>query len=191
MSDDSVQISVLLLKVSAGDREALDRLAPLVYAELRRVARRQLSRERTGHTLDSVALANEAFMNLVAQDGLELQNRDHFYGVSGNVMRRILVDYARARNAQKRGGGARAVPFDDVEPFMPASDAERLIALDDALAELAEVDDEAAKVVEQRYFAGATEEEAARALAISPATARRRWAFAKVWLKKKLKDGFE
>jgi RNA polymerase sigma-70 factor, ECF subfamily len=182
------RITQLLQQVGTGDREAMERLVPLVYNELRRLARRQLSRERAGHTLDSVALVNEAFINLTADEGLALQNRAHFFGVSANAMRRILVDYARARNADKRGGGLRPVPLDKVDVAMPAADAERLLALDAALERLALIDAEAAQVVEHRHFAGATEEEAARALGMSPATARRRWAFAKAWLQRELAD---
>jgi RNA polymerase sigma factor (TIGR02999 family) len=191
MADDvpSHQVTLLLHDLGAGKRSALNELVPLVYAELRRMAGRQLARERVGHTLDSVALVNEAFLNLVGQDQLALQNRAHFFGVSANVMRRILVDHARARNAEKRGGGQRAASLDDVEVGAPTTDADRLLALDSALMELATIDEEAVKVVEQRYFSGATEDEAARALGISPATARRRWAFAKAWLQRKLDAG--
>jgi RNA polymerase sigma factor (TIGR02999 family) len=181
-------VTQLLHDLGAGKRSALNELVPLVYAELRRMASRQLSRERAGHTLDSVALVNEAFLNLVGQDQLALQNRAHFFGVSANVMRRILVDHARARNAEKRGGGKAAVSLDDIEVAMPAADADRLLALDAALVELATIDEEAAQVVEHRYFSGATEEEAARALGISPATARRRWSFAKAWLQRRLDE---
>jgi RNA polymerase sigma factor (TIGR02999 family) len=185
------QITQLLRELGEGNQAALRELVPLVYDELRRMARRQLSRERVGHTLDSVALVNEAFLNLVGQDALAVENRAHFFGVSANCMRRILVDYARARNADKRGGGARPVSIDDAEPAMPAPDAERLLALDSALERLAEIDAEAVQVVEHRYFAGATEEEAARAIGISPATARRRWAFAKAWLQRELNESVE
>jgi RNA polymerase sigma factor (TIGR02999 family) len=184
----SHRVTLLLRDLGAGRRSALNELVPLVYAELRRMAGRHLARERSGHTLDSVALVNEAFLNLVAQDQLALQNRAHFFGVSANVMRRILVDYARARNAEKRGGGARHEPLDNEEVALPVADAERLLALDAALERLATVNEEAVRIVEHRYFSGATEEEAARALGISPATARRRWAFAKAWLQRELNE---
>jgi RNA polymerase sigma factor (TIGR02999 family) len=185
------QITRLLQQLGSGDREALDDLMPLVYAELRQMARRQLSRERAGHTLDSVALVNEAFLNLAGEDALALQNRGHFFGVSANAMRRILVDHARARNADKRGGGAQPVPLDDAEPALPAADAERVLAIDAALQKLSAIDEQATRIVEFRYFAGATEQEAAQALGISPATARRRWAFAKAWLQRELNDTLE
>jgi RNA polymerase sigma factor (TIGR02999 family) len=186
--EPSGQITHLLREMAGGKREALDELVPLVYTELRRMARRQLMRERADHTLDSVALVNEAFLDLVEQDALALQNRAHFFGASANVMRRILVDHARARNADKRGGGARPLSLDDVEPVLPLLEAERLLALDAALERLAAIDEEATKIVEHRYFSGATEAEAARALGISPATARRRWAFAKAWLQRELNE---
>jgi RNA polymerase sigma factor (TIGR02999 family) len=190
MADEvpSHQVTLLLRDLGAGKRSAMNELVPLVYAELRRMAGRQLARERVGHTFDSVALVNEAFLNLAGQDRLALENRAHFFGVSANVMRRILVDYARARNADKRGGGVRPESLDDVEVGLPAVEAERLLALDKALEDLGAIDAEAVKVVEHRYFSGATEEEAARALGISPATARRRWAFAKAWLQRELKE---
>jgi RNA polymerase sigma factor (TIGR02999 family) len=188
---DRSQITQLLRELGEGRRSALTDLVPLVYQELRRLARRQLVKERAGHTLDSVALVNEAFLNLVEQDGLALQNRAHFFGVSANAMRRILVDYARARNADKRGGGVRPVSLDDVEPALPLPDAERLLALDAALERLSAIDEEATRVVEYRYFAGATEEETARALGLSPATTRRRWAFAKAWLQRELNGSIE
>jgi RNA polymerase sigma factor (TIGR02999 family) len=187
----SDRITHLLREISGGKRQAMNDLVPLVYTELRRMARRQLRHERVGHTLDSVALVNEAFMNLVAQDELAVQNRAHFFGVSANIMRRILVDHARARNADKRGGGARPLSIDDVQPALPAVDAERILTLDAALERLAAIDAEAAQIVEQRYFTGATEEEAARALGLSPATARRRWAFAKAWLQRELNESLE
>jgi RNA polymerase sigma factor (TIGR02999 family) len=190
MAEDvpSHQVTLLLRQLGDGRREALNELVPLVYGELRRMARRQLSRERVGHTLDSGALVNEAFLKLVGDDELALQTRAHFFGISANAMRRILVDHARAHTADKRGGGARQVSLDEAEIALPTHDAERLLALDDALNRLAAIDDEAVKLVEQRYFAGATEEEAARALGISPATARRRWAFAKAWLQRELSE---
>lgn len=190
-SQGSRQITRLLQDLGSGNRDALDQLMPLVYAELRQMARRQLSRERAGHTLDSVALVNEAFINLAKDDALALQNRGHFFGVSANAMRRILVDYARARNADKRGGGVQAVPLEDNEPGLPAADAERVLAIDAALERLSAIDEQATRIVEFRYFAGATEEEAAQALGISPATARRRWAFAKAWLQRELNQSLD
>jgi RNA polymerase sigma factor (TIGR02999 family) len=175
-------ITRLLESLSSGDRAALDVLFPLVYDELRRLARRHLSRERPGHTLDSVALVNEAYLKLVDQDGVRLQNRAHFFAVSARAMRAILVDHARARNAAKRGGGGVAVPLDEVAELLSDEQAEHVELLDEALAQLAGVNEEASRVVECLYFGGLTLEETAVALGLSVATVRRRWSFAKAWL---------
>ena len=193
-SSDPRRITQLLRAIGGNGEEhraALAELMPLVYDNLRHMARRQLGRERRSYTLDSAALVNEAFLKLAGEDALALQNRAHFFAVSANVMRHILVDHARARNASKRGGGQAALPLEDHEaevmlPMLPAGEAERVVALDEALQRLAAVDEEASRIVEFRFFAGATEEETARALGISPATARRRWAFARSWLKRDL-----
>jgi RNA polymerase sigma factor (TIGR02999 family) len=169
---------------------ALREIVPLVYGTLRRIARCQLARERPGHTLDSIALVNEAFLKFVAQDELVLENREQFLAVSAKVMRRILVDYARARNARKRGGGSPRLGLEEIDATAPRFEPDaRFLALNAALDRLSAIDAEAAAVVEQRYFAGATEEEVARALCISGATVRRRWAFAKVWLVRELREG--
>jgi RNA polymerase sigma factor (TIGR02999 family) len=180
-------VTRLLAHARDGDRAALDRLLPLVYEELRRIARRQLARERPGHTLDSVALVNEAYLNLVDQSGPAWQNRAHFFGVSARAMRTILIDYARARNATKRGGGAGSVPLDEVEGLISDEQAAHLEALDDALKGLETVNEEASRVVECQYFGGLTIEETAEALGMSVATVRRRWSFAKAWLQRELR----
>jgi RNA polymerase sigma factor (TIGR02999 family) len=180
------EITRMLIDASGGNRDAFDKLLPIVYAELRRVARRQLSHERTGHTLDSVALVHEAYLKLIVQGSVQWQNRAHFFAIAARAMRGILVDHARARSAAKRNGGAVAVSLDDVPDIMSDERAEHLIALDEALGRLAEVNDEACQLVECRYFAGLTLEEAAVVLGLSVATARRRWDFAKVWLKREL-----
>ncbi len=181
-------ITRLLESLRGGDRSAVDALFPLVYGELRMLARRQLARERPGHTLDSVALVNEAYMKLADQGDVALANRAHFFAVSARAMRTILVDYARARNAAKRGGGEAAVPLDDVAELLSAEQAEHVTHLDEALARLAEVDDEASRTVECLYFAGLTLEETAEALGFSVATTRRRWSFAKAWLARELRE---
>jgi RNA polymerase sigma factor (TIGR02999 family) len=180
-------ITRLLDSPKSGDRAVLDALFPLVYGELRRLARRQLSRERPGHTLDSVALVNEAYLKLVGQETMQWQNRAHFFAVSARAMRAILVDYARARNAAKRGGGEVAVPLDEVAELLSDEQAEHVEALDEALQRLAEVNEEASKVVECLYFGGLTLEETSAALGLSVATVRRRWSFAKAWLGRLLK----
>ena len=182
-------ITRLLDSLRGGDRAALDVLFPLVYDELRRLARRHLARERPGHTLDSVALVNEAYLKLVDQDGAPLQSRAHFFAVSARAMRAILVDHARARNAAKRGGGAVAVPLDEVAGLLSDEQAEHLELLDDGLARLAGVNAEATRVVECLYFGGLTLSETGAALGMSVATVRRRWSFAKAWLGRALQAG--
>ena len=185
-SPDQQDVTQLLAHLSAGDQDALDRLLPLVYDELRRIARRQLRRERRGHTLDSVALVNEAYAKLVGQDRIASQNRAHFFAIAARAMRTILIDYARARNADKRGGGASDVPLHDVAFSLSAEQADHLTALDEALSRLEAVQAEAAQIVEYRYFGGLTLEEAAAVMGLSYATARRRWSFAKAWLQDEL-----
>jgi RNA polymerase sigma factor (TIGR02999 family) len=179
-------ITSLLGALSGGDRSAIDALFPLVYDELRRLARRQLARERAGHTLDSVALVNEAYLKLVDQDALRWENRAHFFAISARAIRAILVDHARARNAAKRGGGASAVPLDAVAELLADRQAEHVELLDDALSRLAAVNEEASRTVECLYFGGLTLEETAAALGLSVATVRRRWSFAKAWLARAL-----
>lgn len=182
-------VTRLLELLGSGNRAALDSLYPLVYDELRRLARRQLARERPGHTLDSVALVNEAYLKLVGHDGVRLQNRAHFFAVSARAMRAILVDYARARSAAKRGGGRVAVPLDEVAELISDEQAEHVAQLDEALARLAAVNEEASRAVECLYFGGLTLEETAEALGLSVATVRRRWSFAKAWLGRALQPG--
>jgi len=199
---DVERITALLRAFGQGDRAVLEDLMTLVYAHLRRMARGQLARERAGHTLDSVALVSEAFLRLQGDGPRTWENRAHFYGVAAGVMRRILVDHARARNADKRGGGRRPVPLDeDVRAAAVANlggatllspspvsfeTPAGILALDAALEKLAKIDGEASRVVELRFFTGATENEAAMAMNLAPATARRRWAFAKAWLQRTL-----
>jgi RNA polymerase sigma-70 factor, ECF subfamily len=191
MADDAPaydqQFRELLHLLAEGDRSALWHIVPLVHTRLRRMARRHLARERPGHSLDSIALVHETFLNLVSQDRLLLKDRAHFLALSAKVMRQILVDHARLRNAQKRGKGTAFIPFDDADIPAPSAD-ETLLALDAALQRLAAVDARAVRIVEQRYFCGATEEETGLALGISPATVRRRWAFAKAWLYRELRE---
>ncbi len=191
MPPQAPAITLLLQDIRAGNRNALDELVPLVYDELRAVARGQLRRERAGHTLNSIDLVNEAYANLSKGEPLAPENRAHFFGIIASTMRRVLVDRARARLADKRGGGAEAVPLDELELAIPQRNDERVVALDGALHRLAQVDEEAMKIVELRYFVGMNEEEAAQAVGLSRATAGRRWAFAKAFLYQELKDGFD
>jgi RNA polymerase sigma-70 factor, ECF subfamily len=175
----------LLLAWSGGDQAAFDQLMPLVHDELRRVARRQMGRERRNHTLQATALVSEAYLRLINVKRVRWQNRAHFYAMSGRVMRQILVDSARARGYQKRGGGARRVTFNEalVVSKEPAQD---LVALDDALQALAAIDPRKSRVVEMRFFGGLSVEETAEALHVSSDTVRRDWRLSKVWLLREL-----
>ena len=174
-------VTELLRAWSEGDDGALDRLVPLVEAELRRLARGYLGRERRGHTLQITALVNEAFLRLTDARHVRWQDRAHFLGISARLMRRVLVDYARRRGFQKRGGGAQRVTFDEglVASPDPALD---IVALDGALEALAQVDVRKSRVVELRFFGGLTVEEAAEVLNVSPDTVKRDWRLAKLWL---------
>jgi RNA polymerase sigma factor (TIGR02999 family) len=178
-------VTALLGDWSCGDRTALNHLLPLVYAELRRVAARQLRKERADHTLQPTALVHEVFIRLVDQRQVDWQNRAHFFGVAAQVMRRILVDHARRHSAGKRGEGVRCVSVDEAK-HVPASNQMPILALDHALDRLETVDAELAKIVELRAFAGLTIEEAAHVLSVSPSTAKRDWRTAKAWLTREL-----
>jgi RNA polymerase sigma factor (TIGR02999 family) len=171
----------LLLKVSAGDESALGDVYPLVYEELRRIARRQLRHEPEGHTLSTTALVHEAYIRLIDQTRVQLNGRTHFMAIAATAMRRILIDRARAFRSQKRGGSLRRVPIESVA-LATEDRAELLVALDDALHRLKELDQRQAQVVEYRFFGGMTEDETAEALGIGLRTAKRDWAKAKSWL---------
>jgi RNA polymerase sigma factor (TIGR02999 family) len=182
----SAQITKLLDNWHQGDQKARDELIPLVYEELRRMARQRLWRQRPDHTLQSAALVNEAYLRLVQQKSPEWQNRAHFFGVAAQMMRNILVDYARQRLAVKRGGGAQRVTLET--EFGPARQPEiDLLALDEGLKKLASLDAQQSRLVELRYFGGLSIEETAEAMGISPATVKREWATARAWLKRELK----
>jgi RNA polymerase sigma factor (TIGR02999 family) len=170
----------------SGDAQAFDTLMPLVYDELRRMARRHLAHERKSHTLQPTAIVHEAYLRLIQEEGRDWQNRAHFFAAAAAAMRRILVDYARRRATKKRGGDDS--PY-QLESGIAEPKTVDVIAVDDALHKLAELDPEQARVVELRFFAGLTEEEAAAALDISPATARRRWQGARTWLHRELAAG--
>ena len=185
MTPSSQNITRLLLDWRNGDQSALDRLMPLVYEELRRMANHYMRNERRGHTLQSSALVNEAYLRLVDHENIEWQNRAHFFGVAAQSMRRILVDHARTRNYQKRGGGAQQVSLDEAMTLAGERAAE-LITLDDALRELAKMDERKSRVVELRYFGGLSVEETAEALGVSIPTVTRDWNTAKAWLMREI-----
>lgn len=173
-------VSELLAKRRAGDEECLRRVIPLVYRELRRIAHRYLRNERPDHTLQTTALVHEAYLSLRKQQPMQFQNREHFFAVSANLMRQILVQYARRRNAAKRKGGNK-VSLDDELSLFPASKMD-LMALDDALRGLAKIDAQQSRIVELRFFAGLSIEETSRVLGVSPATVKRDWTTARIWL---------
>jgi RNA polymerase sigma factor (TIGR02999 family) len=175
----------LLLSLRDGNQGALDELVPLVYDELRAIARRKLRQERRGHTLNSAALVHEAYLKLVQLDGVEWQSRAHFLGIAARVMRNILVNHALRRKRVKRGGGAPLAPLEEASN-LPAKEAERILALDAALEKLAAVNPRHARVVECRFFGGMTIEETATALGVSGATVERDWALLRVWLGREL-----
>jgi len=181
-------ITELLLAHGGGDAAALDRLVPLVYDDLRRIARGQLRRRRPGDTLNTTGLVHEAYVRLVDQTRTSWRDRGHFFAVSAIAMRQIVVDHARRRMRAKRGGDRVTVPLDDVqEPA--AREAARILEIDEALEKLAKVDRRLAQVVECRYFAGLTEEETAAALGVSVRTAQREWFKARAWLRQELGSG--
>jgi RNA polymerase sigma-70 factor (ECF subfamily) len=181
-------VTELLLRWRAGDPECLDRLLPQVEGELRRIAHHYMRLERQGHTLQTTALVNEAYLKLVDQAQVDWQNRAQFLGVAARLMRHILVDHARGLCRGKRGGGAHVLPLDEGIAFSPRKSA-ALVALDDALNELAAFDPRKAQIVELRYFGGLSVEEAAEALGVHPNTVIRDWGLAKVWLKRELSVG--
>ena len=178
-------ITRLLRMWNSGNAQALDGLTPLVYRELHRLAVRYMGRERPDHTLQATGLVNEVFVRLIDWRNVQWQNRSHFFGVSAQVMRRILVDYARSRLYAKRGGNAKAIPLDEI-PAALDNNLTDLLAVDMALTRLAALDPRTAQVVELRYFGGLSVEETAEALKVSPITVIRSWNFAKVWLLREL-----
>lgn len=179
-------VTRILLKYSEGDAKALEELLPRVYQELRKLAMSYMRRENSNHTLQPTALVHEAYFKLIDQKEVKWQNRAHFFGVAAQVMRRILIDHARARLAEKRGGDATKVVFEEAFHQGTTGDAPDLLALDEALEKLAAIDERQAKVVELRYFGGLNIEETAEALGTSPATVKRDWTLAKAWLFREL-----
>jgi RNA polymerase sigma factor (TIGR02999 family) len=174
-------VTQLFLQAEKGDREALDEMLPLVYGELRRLANFYLSKERHGHTLQPTALVHEAYLRLIDQRSVNWKNRAHFFGLAAEMMRRILMNHARDRAAEKRGGKSERVSLSRVPASAELNEIE-LIALDDALQQLSVMDPRKSRIVELKFFAGLTTEEIAEILQISPATIRREWAVARAWL---------
>ncbi len=188
MTTSSEEITQLLVQWGDGDQASLDKLMPLVYGELRQIAKRYMSRQDPGHTLQTTALIHEAFLKLVNQSEKQWQNRAHFFGVAAQAMRAILVDYARSRQYAKRGGGARTVALDEAATVSEERAAE-LVALDEALEALAQIDPRKSRIVEMRYFGGLSAEETAEVLKVSPNTVLRDWRLAKTWLRRELSGG--
>ena len=178
-------LTEILVRWSEGRREALDQLIPLIYDELHRIAARYLRQERSEHTLQPTALVHEAWIRLIDQKNVTWQNRAHFFGVSAELMRRILVDHARRKKAEKRGGGAATVALDENIEWSDHRDLD-LVDLDDALQALATVDPQQSKVVEMRFFGGLSVEETAEALGVSGTTVKREWRMARAWLLREL-----
>lgn len=175
------EVTELLLAWHSGDKTALDQLVPLVYDQLHAAAHRYLNRERAGHVLQTTALVNEVYLRLVDAQRVHWQNRAHFFAISAQLMRQILVDFARRRQKLKRGGQAHQVSFDEALTIVPERSAD-LVALDDALHALEKLSPRQCKIVELRFFGGLTEDETAEVLGISPRTVRSDWGLAKVWL---------
>ena len=185
-SDATSEVTALLAEASGGNRAAFDRLLPRVYDELRQIAGARMRLERDGHTLDATDLVHEAYFRLVGQERVAWQGRAHFFAVASQAMRRILMNYAEARTAQKRGGGALHLSLDEAEPMMDSTQATELLALDEALVHLERFNERGARVIEYRFFGGLTHAEIAEAMGVSEVTARRAWRAARAWLRDRL-----
>lgn len=185
--DQQREITLWLHEWSLGKEDALEALMPIVYAELHRQAANYLRRERVGHTLQATALINEVYLKLIDQRNVNWKNRAHFFGIAAQAMRRILVDHARSRHREKRGGNAEDLPLEAAE-FATSSSGPSvdLIALDEALTRLAHLDERQSRIVELRFFSGMSVEETAEALGVSPATVKNEWRTAKAWLYQEL-----
>jgi RNA polymerase sigma-70 factor, ECF subfamily len=189
MNQASTDITRLLLAWGQGDQAAFDELMPLVYDQLRKLAKNYMRQQRPGHTLQTTALVNEAYLKLIDSSRVNWQNRTHFFAISAQLMRRVLVDFARAKNSLKRGGERIQVTLDE-KIEVPTEKPLDLVALDEALQTLAKMNERQAKIVELRYFGGLSEEEIAETLGISYRTVRRDWNIAKAWLYRELsQDG--
>ncbi len=186
MPEPAGDVTQLLRQLRAGQPDAADQLVPLIYRELRRIAGAQMARERPGHTLQATAVVHEAYMRLAGEQDIEWQNRAHFFGIAARTMRRVLLDYARQRHAGKRGGsGAGRVDL-DTELLIGDDRLEDVVALDQVLTRLTEMDEEQGRIVELRFFAGLNVEETAEAMGISPRTVKREWRLARAWLEREL-----
>lgn len=185
MTSTPDEITQLLLAWNHGDQRARDELTPLIYDELRRLARGLLRRERPGHSLQPTALVHEAFLRLIDQNQVNWQNRAHFFGAAARLMRQILINHAEARRAAKRGGETERVSLNDVDHSAPGQEID-LIALDEALGRLERLDPQQGRIVEMRYFSGLTIDEIAEAIGVSPATVKRDWSMARAWLRREL-----
>jgi RNA polymerase sigma factor (TIGR02999 family) len=186
---ESQEVTMLLSALTNGEDGAASKLIPLVYDELRRLAGSYMRRERVDHTLQATALVNEAYLKLIEQRAVNWQSRAHFFGVAAQLMRRILIDYARGHTREKRGGEQKKVSLDEVFLFSEQQ-SDELLAVDDSLNLLAKMDPRQARVVELRFFAGLSVEEAAEALGVSPKTVKRDWSVAKAWLYADLKERY-
>jgi len=186
MSAPPGEVTILLRRMKRGESEAAAELAPLVYGELRRIAGAHMRGERAGHTLQPTALINEAWLRLADQARVDWRDRSHFFGVASRIMRRVLVDHARARLAGKRGAGAEVLNLDWIEVDTGPEKLEEILSVDEALTRLREFDPQQARIIEMHYFTGMTVEETAQALGISSRTVDREWAMARAWLRREL-----
>lgn len=187
MQNNQQNITQLLNDLSQGNNVAIEKLLPLVYDELRKISSKYLRDEYRQHTLQTTELVHEAYLKLIGNQQISWQSRAHFFGVAARTMRQILVDYARKRNAVKRGSGERKLTLDDAPLLSDASD-EKILALDEALKKLEAIEERSSRIVELRYFSGLTIEETAEILQISPATVKRDWNFAKAWLYREIQN---
>ena len=178
----SQQLTQMLIQLCEGSAQIVDVILPLIYDELRRLAGSYLRRERSDHTLQPTALVHEAYIKLIDQTQVKWQNRAHFFGIAANIMRRILVDYARQHKAEKRGGAAEKMPLEEEILIVSEGKSAELLALDEALENLAKLDPQKSKIVELRYFGGLSVEETAEVLGVSEITVKRHWRMAKAWL---------
>ena len=187
LSIASHQITLLLVDWSKGNQHALEQLMPLVYEELRRMARRYMRRQPSGHTFQTTELIHEAYLKIAGQNDYNWQNRAHFFGVAARAMRHILVDYARSRNSLKRGGWQERVSLGE-DPIASTQSSKEIVALDDALKQLAILDERKSRVVEMKFFGGLNTEEIGEVLKISPETVKRDWRFARTWLLREMAE---